>query len=71
MDLIKATTELADQTQTWPDRAKALAVETAEQYASAAEMLLGIKRLRQEVENVIGPVVRDAHTAHKTALGLR
>jgi hypothetical protein len=70
-DLTKATKELTSQTQAWPDRARAVVVDTREQYESAAEMLLGIKSLRQQVEQMIGPVVRDAHAAHKSALALK
>ena len=71
MELVKATKELTTETQSWPDRARAIQVTTGGQYAAVAQMLVGIKTLRNQVDQVIGPVVRDAHTAHKSALALK
>jgi hypothetical protein len=62
---------LTKETQSWPDRARAVQIESALHYAEVADMLLGIKALREEVETVIGPVVRDAHAAHKSAVALK
>lgn len=49
----------------WPDRAKALAVETADQYQQAAEFLKGLKSLRKKVADTFGPLKQKAHASWK------
>lgn len=62
-----ATAAVTERSLTWPDKARALAVTDASTYERAAEMLTGIKALRQEVDAAFDPIIADAHQAHKTA----
>lgn len=53
------------EAQSWPERARAAIVATAEQYASAGELLKGIKSLRAKIAETFDPHVKRAHEAHK------
>lgn len=57
-------TELA---LTWPERATALAIRTAETYTQAGELLKDIKALRKEVDAAFDPIITAAHAAHREA----
>jgi len=50
---------------TWPDRANALAIRSAETYGAAAELLKAIKALRQKIADTFGPHVKRAFDAHR------
>ncbi len=50
---------------TWPERARALVVTDDAGYAQGAELLKGIKALRQEVADTFDDHIRRAHEAHK------
>lgn len=52
-------------------RSEEVQVVDAASYEAAAEFLLGIKDYRKRVAGFIGPVVKDAHTAWKTATAKR
>ena len=54
-----------------PDRARALAVTTDEQYVAAGEFLKGAKATAAQVKAVFDPIVAKAHEAHKTATAAR
>ena len=49
----------------WPERARAAVVRTVEDYTRAADLLKGIKALRQKIADTFDPHVRRAHEAHK------
>lgn len=51
-------------------QAQALVVTTEEEYAAAVEFGKTIKDAMKEVEDVISPVVKKAHEAHKSAKAL-
>jgi hypothetical protein len=63
--------ELATKTQEWPERARALVIESPEGYTYAAQLLTGIKALLKEIELSCGPVVKAALDAHRAALAQR
>ena len=50
---------------TWPERAKALAVKTPEQYAVAASMKIDLASLRKKIVEEFAPMKEAAHKAHK------
>lgn len=56
--------------QTWPEVARAAAEQIAdpESYTSASELLLGIKELRREANEVFDPIIATALQAHRTAV---
>jgi len=66
-----AIKQVTDEALAWPDRARAVTVETAAQYAAVADMLLGIKAMRKKIESAFGPVVKDAHRAWVSAQKFR
>lgn len=51
-----------------PDQARALVVETPEQYESAGGFLLRIKDVRGRIDATFNPIIAKAHDAHKEAL---
>lgn len=59
---------VTEQALTWPERARALKVTDDASYASAAEVLKGIKALRGEVDATFDPIVKAAFDAHRTAV---
>jgi hypothetical protein len=58
---------VTDLALTWPQKARAIVITNDEQYRSAADMLVGIKDLRREVDATFDPIIAAQHTAHKTA----
>ncbi|MCX6553147.1 MAG: hypothetical protein NTY02_19460 [Acidobacteria bacterium] len=50
---------------TWPARAEALVVQSADHYNAAAELLKSIKALRQKIADTFGPHVKRAFDAHR------
>lgn len=50
---------------TWPEKANELAIVTNEVYAAGADMLKGIKSLRQKIAEVFDGHIQRAHQAHK------
>lgn len=51
-----------------PDRAKALKIQTNEQFVEAGELLKTIKGLRAEIDETFNPIISKAHEAHREAL---
>jgi len=49
----------------WPDRARATAVTDGATYTAAAELLKGIKALRQKIGETFGPHIKRAFDAHR------
>jgi hypothetical protein len=54
--------------QSWPDRARAIVIETDDDATKAAELLNDVKKLRGEVDASFNPIITKAHEAHKEAL---
>lgn len=59
--------ELERQAETWPEKARAAKIVDQQTYNAAAEMLLGIKDLRKQIDETFDPIIKSAHEAHKTA----
>jgi colicin import membrane protein len=59
--------ELEAKALTWPERARALKVESDEDFHEAGNLLVGIKGLRKEIEDHHRPVIAAAFAAHKAA----
>lgn len=55
------------QALTWPDRARGIRISDATTYTQAAELLKGIKALRQEVDATFDPIIAAAFKAHREA----
>lgn len=49
----------------WPDRARAVVIKDDASYTGAAELLKGIKALRQRIADTFDPHIKRAHEAHK------
>lgn len=64
LDLSERDT-VTTEAMSWPDRARAVVVTTAEQYVVGADLLKGIKALRTKIAETFDPHVRRAHEAHK------
>lgn len=62
-----AADEVTQKALTWPDRARALAVTTPENYVEAGELLKAIKALRKEVDATFDPIISAAFAAHREA----
>lgn len=62
-----SASEVTERAMTWPDQAKALVIVDSASYERAAELLIGIKALRGEVDAAFDPIIGDANRAHKTA----
>ena len=62
-----ALAHLESEAHAWPDRARALAVTDHAGYARAADFLLGIKGVREEIAQACDPVIAAAHRAHQAA----
>lgn len=62
---LEPTVEVQREALTWPERAKALVIDTPESYSLAAEMLKGIKGLRAKIADTFGPLKAKAHAAWK------
>lgn len=60
--------EVKQEALTMPDRAKSIAIITAEDYTAAGEFLLGIKAVRKRIDETFDPIIDKAHQAHKEAL---
>lgn len=52
----------------WPAIARELTVVDAGSYATAGELLTGIKALRREIDDCFNPPIAAAHAAHKSIL---
>lgn len=61
------TQQVTERALAWPAQARALKVTDGSTYQQAAELLVGIKALRGEVNETFDPIIADAHKAHKTA----
>lgn len=63
------STDLETQVASLPSTAKSLArITTNEEYVRAGEILLAIKDLRKQIDEVHDPAIAAAHTAHKKAI---
>lgn len=51
----------------YPDRARALTIDSADRYTAAGEYLTEIKALRHEIADTFDPIIRKAHAAHREA----
>ena len=71
MPIERVQQEIADGSLDVSERATALVVETATDYASGVALLQGVRSLRDRIESEYGPVVRSAYAAHKSAVSLR
>ncbi len=60
--------EIEQKTETLPERARGIAIATAEEYKAAGEFLLEIKALRREIDGTFDPIIEKAHSAHKEAI---
>ncbi len=58
---------LESKVLTWPERARALTVDSDERFHEAGGLLVGIKGLRKEIEDHHRPVMAAAFAAHKAA----
>jgi hypothetical protein len=63
--------ELEQAAATWPERAKDVAIVDQRSYDRAAEMLVGIKALRRQVDASYNPVIEAAHRSHKAAIAAK
>lgn len=61
------TRDVSERALSWPEQARACCVLDDAAYARAAELLVGIKGLRAEVNLAFDPIIADAHRTHKTA----
>lgn len=61
------TRDVSARALTWPEQATACRVTNTVSFERAAELLLGIKGLRSEVNAAFDPIIADAHRTHKTA----
>ena len=61
------TQAVSEQALTWLDKARAVAVTDAATYEKAADLVIGIKALRAQVNEAFDPIIADAHRVHKTA----
>jgi len=68
MEVAKTVT---DQALSWPDRARGLKITDQPSLERAAEELLAIKGLRDQVEQTFGPIVRKAYETHREAVAQR
>lgn len=64
VDQAKDVTALA---LTWPEKARAVAVVDDSTYGQAAEMLLGVKALRGQVDEAFDGIISKAFAAHREA----
>lgn len=53
------------EARTWPERARAAVIRSAESYTSASELLLGIKSLRKRIAETFDPHIKRAFDAHR------
>lgn len=60
--------ELETQALTWPEKARAVKIVDQQSYTTGAEMLVGIKTLRKEIDATFDPAIEKAHQAHKAIL---
>ncbi len=60
--------EIEQTTETLPERARSIAITTAEEYKAAGEFLLEIKSLRKEIDSTFDPIIRKQHEAHAEAI---
>jgi len=65
MDAIKEVTERA---LTVPEKAKALIIQSNDDFIKAGEILTVIKSLRKEIDATFDPIITKAHEAHKEAI---
>lgn len=72
-DTVLATIDRAPVTEalTWPDRAAALVIRTTEQYAAAADLLIGIKALRKRIADTFDGHVNRAFQLHRALVAER
>ncbi|HMN09341.1 MAG TPA: hypothetical protein PKC83_11195 [Gemmatimonadaceae bacterium] len=62
---LEPTVEVQREALTWPERARAMVIDTPESYVAAADMLKGIKALRAKITDTFGPLKAKAHAAWK------
>lgn len=58
---------VTEKALTWPERAKAVRIDSSETYRDSADLLMAIKQLRNEVNEAFDPIIAAAHQTHKTA----
>lgn len=68
LTLVVDSTAVVQRALTVPDQARALHIDSQDQYAAACQFLLGIKALRQEIADTFQPHITRAHEAHKALL---
>ena len=65
VETIDVTEQVTLNAMTWPEKAKALVINDAESYTFGAELLLGIKSLRKEVDATFDPLTQSAFENHR------
>jgi hypothetical protein len=60
--------EIVERALTIPDRAKAITIQSNDDYIRAGEILLTIKELRKEINSFFDPICAKAFEAHKEAV---
>jgi hypothetical protein len=65
------TKELEQVAMTWPAKARGVVITDQHSYDAAAEMVIGIKRLRKEVADSYDPVIQSAYKAHRAAVAAK
>jgi hypothetical protein len=72
-DLLDApeTEALTHEAMSWPDRARALAVQDADSYVAAGALLLGIKTLSQKADATFDPNIKLWNDGHKAAIAMK
>jgi hypothetical protein len=68
MKLVQDSDHLEKMVITFPDMARSLKVTSESDLEDAADLLKGVKKLRQEAESVFRPLIKRAHETHKEAL---
>lgn len=59
---------VTERALTYPEQARSLVIRDADSYQRAAEFLKGIKALRQEIADKLGPHIKRAYEAHRALL---
>lgn len=68
MDAVIERDAVEQQALSWPQKADRHAITNATTYTEAAEMLKGIKALREEANGVFDPPIEAAYRSHKAAI---
>jgi hypothetical protein len=66
-EVVEPTERVTTAARTWPEKARALRIESADHYIAAGEMLRGIKDLRAEVDATFDTIIASANKTHKDA----